>query len=400
MRVLLVTSRFPLPPWRGNQFRTMEWLQALSRHEVAVVAPLPGGAGNDTATAELARCGARSFLYHAGPAARAAAALCGVLVGEPLQEALYHVGPGARALRQAVAAGPWDVAVVQMVRCGWAADLLASEAPQLPQLFDAIDAMGLHFERAAACGSALLRPARRWEARRAGRRERWLAATARVVTAVSDRDLEALGAPSGRGRVVSVSAPEGAERKIPPGRPTVLLSGNLGYRPTVDAARFLAREVWPEVRRRVPGACWVLAGARPVRAVRSLAREPGVEVHADVPDLAPFLAAASVAVAPMASGSGVPMKVLEAWAAGVPVVAHPWTAVGLAAEVRGAVAVAAGAEEWARLLSELLSRPERAAELATAGRRAWRQCYHPDRVHEQILAAVTAASLCSPPTSP
>jgi len=70
----------------------------------------------------------------------------------------------------------------------------------------------------------------------------------------------------------------------------------------------------------VPEARWVLAGARPPRAVRRLAALPGVEVHPDVPDLDPYLAAATVAVAPMPTGSGVPMKVLEAWAAGIPVV--------------------------------------------------------------------------------
>jgi hypothetical protein len=123
----------------------------------------------------------------------------------------------------------------------------------------------------------------------------------------------------------------------------------------------------------------VLAGARPAAAVRRLGQLPGIEVHADVDDLGPYLAAATIAIAPMASGSGVPMKVLEAWAAGLPVVAHPWSAAGLPADARDALAVADGADEWHRTVTRLVTDPSAAAGLAERGRELWRRSYHPER---------------------
>jgi glycosyltransferase involved in cell wall biosynthesis len=249
--------------------------------------------------------------------------------------------------------------------------------------------MGLHFERAAQLARPWLRPPLLEEAGRCRRRERELAGRAALSIAVSARDLDELGARDGRvvpvsGRIVAAEA--GAREE-----PTVLLSGNLGYRPTVRAALWFAAEVWPRVASSVPQARWVLAGARPAAAVRRLGLLPGVQVHADVDDLGPYLGSATVAIAPMAGGSGVPMKVLEAWAAGLPVVAHPWTAAGLPADARDALAVADGADEWRRAVIRLLTDPVAAAGLGERGRELWRRSYHPERVEAALRAALAAA---------
>jgi glycosyltransferase involved in cell wall biosynthesis len=314
----------------------------------------------------------------------------------PLQEGLYRAAAARRALQQALAHGPWDVIVVQMLRCGWAATEAARLAPQTPLLFDAIDAMGLHFRRAAAGFPAPLRPLVRNEAARCQARETWLVERSAVVTAVSQRDLEALGAPADAARVVPVSGREVAVAE--PGQdniggpPTVLLSGNLGYRPTVLGALWFAREVWPRVQRQVADARWILAGARPAAKVRRLDRLDGVEVHADVPDLDAYVARATVAIAPMWSGSGVPMKVLEAWAAGVPVVADPWAAAGLDPAAQPALQVAQEAAEWVSRLTHLLTDRGAASDLGDRGRAAWDRIYRPQRVVEAIRAAVERAA--------
>lgn len=103
--------------------------------------------------------------------------------------------------------------------------------------------------------------------------------------------------------------------------PRVIFTGVLGYGPNVEAVRFFATRVWPAVRDRVEGARLVVAGRSPVPEIEELASAtPGMELRADVEDMAAELRRAWVAVAPMRSGSGVKNKVLEAWAAGRPVV--------------------------------------------------------------------------------
>ncbi len=387
MRILIVASRFPYPSWRGNQVRTAEWLAALEDHQRVVVCPNPEVLDDSR---RLRDQGVETILYSNGTAGRAAG-IAGVIAGgRPLQEGLYATRAARRAVAGAVAEKRPDVAVVQMVRCGWAFDVIRETAGSVPLVFDAIDAMGLHFARAAEFVSAAARPVYRAEAVRSRRRERELAGAAAVTTAVSSRDLAALGPTNGR--VIPVAGREVATGGVERGTPTVLLSGNLGYRPTVQGALWFAREVWPAVRARVQGARWILAGARPVPAIRRLERIGGVEVHADVPDLSVFLETATVSIAPMQEGSGVPMKVLEAWAAAVPVVGHPWTADGLESGARGALVIAEQAAEWQQAVSLLLNDPEAARRQAELGLSSWRDWYHPDRIARLVREVVDEAA--------
>ena len=130
-------------------------------------------------------------------------------------------------------------------------------------------------------------------------------------------------------------------------------------------------------------------GARPAAAVHRLASKPGIEVFGDVDDLGTFLARARVAIAPMASGSGVPIKILEALAAGIPVIADPWSAGGL--EDPSAVIVADTEAAWVENLASLLDDPRAARHQAARGAEVWRAHYAPERVAAQIREAVDAA---------
>lgn len=388
MRVLLITSRYPLPPRRGNQIRLIQWLEALGDHECALVVPTGEGSRELAAGLHEHSDGLASKL--AGLARSAATRL-------PLQEGWCSTSAARRCLREALHASSWDLAIVQMVRCGWALDLICREAPGLPTIFDAIDSMSLHFERSIADRGRLAGLAARLEARRCRAREIAMAARATMTVAVSPRDLEALSPPSGRGRVIPVAGrpprPVDTPSVAAADRPLILLSGNLGYLPTRRGAMWFADQVWPEIRRRSPGCRWRLAGARPPRDIRKLASGPDVELFEDPERLEPHLAEATLSIAPMRTGSGVPMKVLEAWAARVAVVTTSQAAQGLGPEARAALAIADGREAWISALLGLLESHDRRAKLVEAGYRHWQRIYHPDTVRQALLKASTTAAL-------
>ncbi len=135
------------------------------------------------------------------------------------------------------------------------------------------------------------------------------------------------------GRRVHV-VPNGVELPNAPGtehaRPTVLFAGTLDYPPNVDAVAWAAADIWPRIRAAVPGVRWVIAGRRPVAAIRALDGQDGVEVRAEVADMHSEIQAAWVAIAPMRTGVGLKNKVLEAWACARPVVLTPMAMNGLA----------------------------------------------------------------------
>src|SRR5262249_18253181 len=182
---------------------------------------------------------------------------------------------------------------------------------------------------------ALRREYLRREGRLLARMERRAAETARAVVAVSERDAEhyrELGAP----RVYV--APNGVDTRayaaLGPcghsGRPVILFVGTMSWLPNVSAVQFLASAVLPAVRRCIPAAQLRIVGADPTPEVQALAALPGVEVTGRVPDIAPYLREAHVLAVPLEAGGGTRLKILEAFAAGVPVVATGVAAAGLA----------------------------------------------------------------------
>jgi glycosyltransferase involved in cell wall biosynthesis len=124
-----------------------------------------------------------------------------------------------------------------------------------------------------------------------------------------------------------------AFRALPTGRagqpPLILYLGNMSWGPNVSAAVFLAREALPGLRDRLPGARLQIVGRSPVPEVRALARLQGVEVVGNAPDIRPHLREAGVLAVPLDSGGGTRLKILEAFAAGLPVVSTPVGAEGI-----------------------------------------------------------------------
>ena len=110
---------------------------------------------------------------------------------------------------------------------------------------------------------------------------------------------------------------------------SLLLVGNLTYGPNAEAAQILAREIAPVLSHRLGRSVQVtLVGAHDAELKRSLGA-PGVTMTGPVPDLAPFYAAADVVVVPLRQGAGTRIKLLDALAHGVPVVASSAAARGL-----------------------------------------------------------------------
>ena len=141
----------------------------------------------------------------------------------------------------------------------------------------------------------------------------------------------------------AVSASVRAARPArPPGEAELAITGNLGYFPTARGVAWFLDEVWPEVARKYPRARLLVAGARPPRSLVRRVRAVGGRLVADPDDLPALLAAADLALAPLLAGSGTPIKLLEALAAGIPAVATPAAAEGLDPALARCVAIPDG----------------------------------------------------------
>lgn len=145
--------------------------------------------------------------------------------------------------------------------------------------------------------------------------------------------------------------------------PLLLFTGQMDYRPNVDAVRWFAAEVLPLL----PTARFVIAGRNPAPEVRALSG-PRVTVTGAVDDMRSWLAGADVVVAPLQIARGVQNKVLEAMAMERPVVASPAAFEGIEAQAGRHLLVADGAGAFAQAIADLLTDRARARRLGQAAR--------------------------------
>jgi glycosyltransferase involved in cell wall biosynthesis len=150
----------------------------------------------------------------------------------------------------------------------------------------------------------------------------------------------------------------------------LILTGTMSYPPNAEAAVWFVREVLPRLRAVRPDVTFTIVGRDPSEAVRRLGGVPGVVVTGRVERIEPYLARAAVAVAPLFSGGGTKLKVLEALAAGRPLVATPVAAEGIDVVDGRDLVVAAEPEAFARAVADLLADPVRRAAMASSGRAA------------------------------
>jgi hypothetical protein len=210
------------------------------------------------------------------------------------------------------------------------------------------------------------------------------AAATLALTAEDAARLRELAGSAGTVSVLRAPFPElpAAAGERLPGDPAVVVLGSRGWLPNEDSVSWFLAEVWPAAVAALPGAHLHLFGAAPPGPPPA-----GVTVHpAPCESAAAFRPGALLAV-PLRIASGVRMKVLEAWARGVPVVGTPEALAGLEVEDGREALVAADAPAFARALARLHREPGLAARLTAEGSRARRERHDPARVIAGLLAA-------------
>jgi polysaccharide biosynthesis protein PslH len=147
------------------------------------------------------------------------------------------------------------------------------------------------------------------------------------------------------------------------GEPRAIFVASFNYQPNRNGLRFLLDEVFPKVWAELPEARLTLVGAGLGQRPSS---DPRVEALGFVDDLSAAYASASCAVAPLLQSGGTPLKVIEALAHGLPVIATSRAAAGLELRDGQSCLLADDGEAFARALVDVLR--DGAPELARRGR--------------------------------
>jgi glycosyltransferase involved in cell wall biosynthesis len=151
--------------------------------------------------------------------------------------------------------------------------------------------------------------------------------------------------------------------------PTILLLGTMHYYPNIDAVHYFFDTMYSALCARYPNLQVLIVGHQPPPEIAALAKWPGITVTGSVDEIRPYLARSSLLAVPLRLGGGTRLKIAEAMAAGLPVVATPIGAQGLAVEDEHHLLLAAEPTAFIAAIQRLLDDPSLGQRLAEAGRK-------------------------------
>jgi glycosyltransferase involved in cell wall biosynthesis len=198
------------------------------------------------------------------------------------------------------------------------------------------------------------------------------------------RDFRALGAvkPS---LVVPCGVEAGAPAAVEADPYRAYFIGSMHYRPNQEAVRWLADEVWRRVIARAPRARLTVAGSGFPASLRAYLESRGIEVAADVPDLAAFAAPFRTMLAPLFSGSGMRIKVLEAMAQGKAVIATTLGAGGIDVTPGQNILIADDADAFAEHVIRCMEDDALAQRIGAAARTLATTRYDSNAIARRLL---------------
>jgi glycosyltransferase involved in cell wall biosynthesis len=232
--------------------------------------------------------------------------------------------------------------------------------------------------------------------------ERRTAKKFRVLFTRSREDAEWAKKRIGHRDVRVLPHPAGADmqlfpRQEVPGR--ILFLGAMGRQLNVDAALFFYHKVFPLVRNRIPDAQFWIVGGNPRKDLRDLgAIDPYVRVTGFVEDIGECYRSASVFVAPILIGGGIIVKILDAMAAGVPVVTTAYGNEGIRAEPGVDLFVADTPEDFVSSVITLLGEDSLRRRIGENGKAFVTKNYGKDRILEEFETDLLRIARSAPPS--
>ncbi len=380
MNLLFLTSQVPYPPRQGGALRAWGIISALARHHQVTLlsfhpdaefSPLP------THSEDISL-----DVVPEPPPRPLTRRLRDLLLSRQPDMALRLESPlFRRRLAELLAAQPFDAVHIEGIEMAPFLDVLEAARPRPLVIFDDFNCEFLLQKRAFL--TDLRRPAR-WHGalyslvqwRRLRRYEAEICRRADSVIAVSEADARALGTlvPGLRLTVV----PNGVDvstydPQIPPApgmaENALVFTGKMDFRPNVDAVLWFADRVLPRIREQVPDVRFWVVGQRPHRRLEPLRGHPAITLTGSVEDTRPYIAGATVYVAPLRIGGGTRLKILEAMAMERAVVATRLGAEGYEVQDGRELLLADDVETFAAAVVSLLQDPARRAAIGRAARR-------------------------------
>lgn len=399
-RLLYLSPEFPDPSGNGGEVRLYHEVLGLASAGIDVTVVAPGARDAvERGTAALRPAGVQ-FVPVVRPVSRPREAVEALLTDPRVATGLvarswlaWQASVYRAEMRSAFAAvreQEWDGLVVEH---DWAAAWRTEVPARVPAalVFQNLTDDLLRRQAAASRGTAKARAlrdaflSRRETARAVAGFERAFACSSVDAAVVTARYGLPCGVVPNGADTTALATVDG--KRAQAGR--VLFTGTMNYPPNADGAAWFVEEVLPLLRQRRPDVALEIVGRNPGDAVLRLADPGRVEVLGRVPDLKPHFETAGVVVVPLRSGSGTKLKLLEAMAAGRPIVSTSIGAEGVEVRDGEHLVIADDPKDFAHAVDMLLADPVRAVAMGAAGRRVATDRYSWEAIGRHFASEIT-----------
>lgn len=433
MRVLYLTTEFLWPAHQGGRVRSLAQLRLLAAQpEVAQLTVL---SLTEVAVSPAELAALRAAVIQSAPPARSGVAPRAGLKVEvlpPLHHPIHLKQAPAELLRVAalrartgvpylatkwrsaelervllreLEGGGYDLVYLDHLGMALYLPLLRRACPAARLVLDEHNVESDFFAQFAARAPLALRPLARFEHAAAARFEAETLAAVDAVVAISQLDAAALTALTlrhtgklVRPQVVPQVVQSTEPRRPPPAEPRLGYVGNLTWHPNALGLSWFCSAVWPRLQRELPAARLSIAGSglaldgqgRP-RAPKAW-RRPGIEVLGYVAELEELYPRCLGVIAPILGGSGVRIKLLEAFRAGMPVVTTTAGAAGLPISSGIEALIEDEPDRFARAVLTLCHDAALQERLRAAGYAFLRAHHSPQRAAAALRAALGLAA--------
>lgn len=381
--ILFLVHRIPFPPDRGDKIRSYHMLKAL-----AEIAPVHVGCFADNARDKgfanvMAALSASQYII-SRDRSKLMAGFNGLIRHQPMLIAMYDNARLHRWVRRLLVTRPIRTVIAYSVQM---AHFVPQDLPDTSRFFmDFVDFDSAKYTAYGARQGGIMG----WVNRREGRMlldfEAQVARRADISTFVSGAEAKMFQQTAGLEKLDIRPLENGVDLSYfseranfamvnPPATPLIVFTGQMDYRPNIEAVTSFAHETLPAIRAVHGDVCFAIVGRNPTGAVKSLSVLPGIIITGGVPDVRGWQAAADVVVAPLRIARGVQNKVLEAMAMGRPVVASAHAAEGIDATDGAHLIVASDPIAEANAVLGLLAEPDRAFALGRAARKRVEERY-------------------------
>lgn len=372
MKILFLAQRVPYPPNKGDKLRSFNEIKYLSRNHTISLVCLADYADDLQYREQLLACCASVDIVFNHPIRSRLKALLALFSSLPLTLAHFYSHRLQSIVSRKLKEERFDLIFVY---CSSMAQYVA-QVDDIPRVIDFVDVDSEKWNQYARYARFPMSFVYRVESQRMREYERWIAAHFQHGFLVSDKEAEdfrQLVTPSAKVTGIANGVDLDAFHPVTaPYEPhTIVFSGAMDYFANVDAVTWFVEDILPLIRRQIPEVIFYIVGSKPTDAVRKLAdRHPNIVVTGFVDRVQPYLQRAAVCVAPMRIARGVQNKILEAMAAGIPVVTTSLGFEGIVADAGSALVLADDTSQFANQVVKIMEDQRYRLDLSQKGRTA------------------------------